>query len=210
MNEMLEKIKNADSKVQLVVLAIVVLLVIIIGFSSFNDGDSQNNSVSLNDSSESGELSEDGESMEKESDTNTNAAAAVTGLAQFTRVKIAALAGPVHEGDISGKKRSCDTVVMIDRNIPMTPAPLNGAMKELFRFNGDLDFVPGNFIKTQSNLSFSEAKIDNGVAKVYLEGEVGPLAGDCDNDRVKIQVEETALQFNTVKSVEVYLNGNLI
>lgn len=212
MNEIWQKMKNADSKVQLVVLAIVVLLVIIIGFNRF-DGDDSGRKISASDRKDLEgnvpiDLNNDGEVMDGDSVNNT--AGVVSGLAQFTNVKVALLAGPVFEGKVPGKKRSCDTVVMVNKNITRTPAPLGGALKEIFTSPLEADFSPGNFIATQDKLSFNEVRIENGVAKVFISGEMGPIAGDCDADRVKIQIEETAFQFSTVKSVEVYLNGEMI
>lgn len=127
-------------------------------------------------------------------------------------VKVALLdypeSGGTYERESDGKKRGCDRVVLVDRDVPRTEAPLAAALEELFaleQFN-----VGGwqNFIaKTNGTLSFDRATVEDGTASVYLTGELSGLAGVCDNPRAKIQIEETALQFPAVDSVAIYLNG---
>jgi hypothetical protein len=111
---------------------------------------------------------------------------------------------------LAGKNRGCDKVVLIERSVTPTTSPLNAALAELFSYKGVwpyTDTQPGNFISTQTSLSFDLATIENGVAKIYLRGETGPLAGVCDDPRLESQIQETALQFSTVTSVEIYING---
>jgi hypothetical protein len=58
----------------------------------------------------------------------------------------------------------------------------------------------------QSNLQVEKAEIINGAATVYLTGQLS-LGGVCDSPRVKAQLEKTALQFSTVKSVKFFVNN---
>jgi hypothetical protein len=46
----------------------------------------------------------------------------------------------------------------------------------------------------------------DGKATIKLSGSL-VLNGICDNPRVEAQIEQVALQFSTVKSVQVYLNN---
>ncbi|MBC7766933.1 hypothetical protein H7Y21_02995, partial [Arenimonas sp.] len=62
-------------------------------------------------------------------------------------------------------------------------------------------------ISSQKELFFDNVSTENGTAKIYLLGKIGPLNGVCDDPRLRIQLEETALQFPTVQKVEFYLNG---
>jgi hypothetical protein len=123
-------------------------------------------------------------------------------------VKIATLASDDYNGAITGEKQGCDIVRMIYRYIEPTPAILNATMKELFAYNQDFDYLPGNFISKQTELKFEKATLENGLAKIYLTGKV-IYGGVCDDPRLEIQVKETAKQFDTVKDVEIYLNGEL-
>ena len=99
---------------------------------------------------------------------------------------------------------------MIEIAITPTTAPLTAAMNELFSLNQDriTDGDWFHFIaRTNDTLTFDRAVVDEGTAYIYLEGELSGLAGVCDNPRARIQIEETALQFSTVDTVVLYLNG---
>ena len=81
----------------------------------------------------------------------------------------------------------------------------------LFNDSFDYGFPPANFISsTQKDLKFDSAIIENGVAKVFLSGKMNIEDKDCDEDRVIYQITETAKQFSTVKSVDIFLNGKKI
>jgi|GEM_PF-3089492 len=108
-----------------------------------------------------------------------------------------------------GKKLGCDAVNMVTRQIPRTEAPLTAALNLLF---AEPEGVPGgtayNFIpRTAATLQFDRAEIVNGVANIYVKGQLSGLAGICDDPRADIQIKETALQFPTVSSVQIYLNS---
>lgn len=125
------------------------------------------------------------------------------------KVKIALLGV---QTETSNKKnfRGCDVFELQERTVPYSTMPLNASLRELFS-KKDIwmpsELAPGNFITSQKELFFDKVNIQNGVARIYLIGKIGPLNGVCDNPRLRIQLEETALQFPTVKSVEFYLNG---
>jgi spore germination protein GerM len=112
-------------------------------------------------------------------------------------------------GEGTGKSRGCDTVTMVTRTIRYTPAPLTAALQELFAMpEGTQPSSEYNFIaRTKGTLTFDKVTITNGTANVYLTGELSGLAGVCDDPRAQIQIEETALQFPTVKNVQIFLNG---
>lgn len=108
-----------------------------------------------------------------------------------------------------GKKLGCDAVNMVTRTIPRTDAPLTAAMQLLFaepegEQGGEMySFLP----RTAATLQFDRAEVVDGVANIYLKGELSGLAGICDDPRADIQIKETALQFPTVSSVQIYLNS---
>jgi hypothetical protein len=104
-------------------------------------------------------------------------------------------------------------LAMPSRNVPYTVATLDAAMKELFAKREPWPYTetrPGNFITSQKNLFYQKSVIENGVAKIYLTGSVGPFGGVCDDPRLKIQIEQTTLQFQIVKTVETYINNQKI
>lgn len=133
------------------------------------------------------------------------------GFQMFEKTKIPLLVEVSDDLKIEGPKRGCDTVLMIERNIASTPAPLTSAYQELFSFKKDFDFYSANFLaKKHPNLKFREVKIENKIARVYLSGQMENLTNKCDSQRAQIQIEETALQYPTVEAVEIFLNGTQI
>lgn len=140
--------------------------------------------------------------------TTTNGGDVTTGTttAKTSQVRIALLDTT---GTGTGKSRGCDTVTMVTKTIPETTAPLTAALKALFTEpEGTQPSTQYNFIaRTKDTLHFDHATVENGVATIYLTGKLSGLAGVCDDPRAQIQLEETALQFATVKSVQLYLNG---
>lgn len=126
-------------------------------------------------------------------------------------VQVALLADPAGEGQneeaSGGPQRGCDRVVMVDRRVPRTGAPLTAALTELFSLERTTVDGLRHFIgETNETLAFDRATVQNGTASIYLTGELSGLGGVCDNPRARIQIEETALQFPTVDSVALYLN----
>jgi len=111
-------------------------------------------------------------------------------------------------GNGSGASRGCDNLVLEDYVIPTTQAPLTAALRKLFSIEDEQVGGSYNFIaRTRATLAFDRAAVEDGVASVWLSGSLSGLAGVCDDPRAKIQIEETALQFPTVQSVQLYLNG---
>lgn len=132
-------------------------------------------------------------------------------ISTSTSMKIkVALLGAQMETSNKDNFRGCDVVELQERNVPYSSMPLNAALRELFSKKDTWmpsELAPGNFISSQKELFFDKVSIENGTAKIYLLGKVGPLNGVCDDPRLRIQLEETSLQFPTVQKVEFYLNG---
>lgn len=136
---------------------------------------------------------------------NASSSEPVAGQPDTTQVRIALLDT---SGNGTGPSRGCDRLALTTRTIPATQAPLTAALQALFALESEQ--VDGNFnfiARTKGTLSFDKATVEGGVAKVYLKGSLSGLSGVCDDPRAKIQIEETALQFPTVQSVELYLDG---
>lgn len=113
-----------------------------------------------------------------------------------------------YEGKSSGPARGCDKLVFVEEQVPKTTIPLTVALKTLFGYTEAEVGGWNNFVaKVRSTLSFEKAEVVDGTAKIYLTGELTGLGGVCDDPRAKTQIEETALRFDTVDRVELYLNG---
>lgn len=135
-----------------------------------------------------------------DSDKNTN-----------EKIKLAILASPNLFDYKNHPVLGCDALVFAEAEIAKTPKVLNSTLDLLFKDDFDYGFPPANFIaSTQNKLEFDSAVIEKGIAKVFLKGEMIIEDGVCDKARVGYQITETAKQFPTVKSVEIYLNGNKI
>ena len=106
-----------------------------------------------------------------------------------------------------GKKIGCgDSLVSVTRPIKKTAAPLAAAIRELLT-TPEHSGTPAleNFWKGR-NLQVRSVTITNRTAIIRLTGEVF-VAGVCDEPRIEGQIEETAQQFPSVKSVRVFI-GN--
>jgi hypothetical protein len=122
------------------------------------------------------------------------------------RVKLFFVA--VNDNGVAGKKYGCDdSIVAVDRFIPITLAPLTAALRELFSMT-DRNYGSSGLYNAlyQSKLKIDSIAIVNTRATIHLSGSL-VLNGVCDNPRVQAQLEQIALQFPTVSSVAIFLNG---
>lgn len=100
-----------------------------------------------------------------------------------------------------------DQVVPVARDVPRTNAPLTAALNLLLsqksQYYGESGLYNALY---QSNLSVASITRNGSAWTINLAGTLR-LGGVCDNPRVKAQLEQTALQFSTVKSVRYFVNG---
>jgi hypothetical protein len=110
------------------------------------------------------------------------------------------------EGDIG-----CgDDVSAINVEIPPTQAPLPAAINELLSMKDRIDPETGLYNSLyRSNLSIQSIEITSGNTSIQLSGDF-LIDSDCDLPRVIAQIEQVALQFSEVTSVEVIINGSVI
>lgn len=124
----------------------------------------------------------------------------------FTRTNIYLIA--LEDMGQSGMEIGCgDSVVPVEVEIEPTIAPLTAALETLLnideRFYGQSGLYNALY---RSNLAVDRIDIMNGVASIYLVGQL-QVGGVCDEPRVRAQIEETALQYYTVDEVQIYVNG---
>jgi hypothetical protein len=122
------------------------------------------------------------------------------------RVKLYFIA--VNDNGVAGKKIGCnDSLVAVDRAIPATNAPHTAALNVLFSLT-DKDYGQSGLYNAlyQSKLKLDSAAIVSAKATINLSGSL-IQGGVCDSPRIQAQIEQVALQFSTVKSVAVFLNG---
>lgn len=122
------------------------------------------------------------------------------------KVKIYLIA--LEDNGKNGKKLATgDSLVGVEREIAPTLTPLQAALNELFLLK-TRDYGQSGLYNPlyQSDLQVESAAITDGKAVIRLTGNL-QLGGELDSPRVEAQIEETALQFSTVKDVEVFLNN---
>lgn len=102
-----------------------------------------------------------------------------------------------------------DAVVAVRRDVPQTQGVLRAAYEELLKTK-DRDIVVGSatYYNTiaQSDISLESVAIENGIATVRIKGELRS-GGVCDDPRIIAQLKETAEQFPTVRSSEIFINN---
>ncbi len=124
----------------------------------------------------------------------------------FSRVKIYLIA--INDAGKSGPQIGCgDSVIAVDREITPTNAPLKAALEALLSIHDQHYGQSGLYNALyQSNLRVQSVTINNGVARIALTGTF-QQGGVCDSPRIEAQLTSTALQFSTVKSAEITING---
>ena len=99
-----------------------------------------------------------------------------------------------------------DSAVPMTVVIPRTQGVLKAALEKLLSIKEQYYGESGLYNALyQSDLQLKSVTIDQGKAVIHLTGTV-MLGGVCDAPRVEAQIEQTALQFSTVSSVEVFIN----
>jgi hypothetical protein len=128
----------------------------------------------------------------------------VNGLFSQTYMYLIAL----EDAGQSGPQVGCnDSIVPVVIEIEPTGTPLTAAINRLLsvkeQFYGQSGLYNALY---QSNLILVSTTIVNREAIIYLTGEL-ILGGICDDPRLRAQLEYTALQYDTVDSVTIFLNG---
>lgn len=94
--------------------------------------------------------------------------------------------------------------------IPKTKGVLNATYEKLFSLAAESD-VPAdmimNYVALENQLSFDKVSLSKGTARVYLSGQI--LVSHCGIPAFRAQMEQAALQFDTVDTVEFYLNNKI-
>ena len=94
--------------------------------------------------------------------------------------------------------------------VPQTQRVMNATYEKLFSLAAVSD-VPSdmvrNYVATENQLTYESVALNSGIASVYLSGQI--LASHCAIPSFRAQMEQAALQFETVDRVEFYLNGNI-
>lgn len=129
---------------------------------------------------------------------------AVDGLFRRTNIYLIALGDNGQSGPLVGCQDSAVAVVV---EIEPTVAPMTAAIQRLLAEKRQFYGQSGLYnVFYQSDLRLDGINLVDGQATIALSGSL-TLSGVCDNPRVVAQLEQTALQYSTVNSVDIRLNG---
>lgn len=139
-------------------------------------------------------------------DTDDNPGTTDQGSPGVSKVKIFLIG--IDDNGASGKKIGAnDSAIPVLVDIEPTKAPLKAALTKLLSLNEQMYGQSGFYHSlNQSDLEVKSVIIDDGEAVIELTG-ILKLGGVLDNPRVKAQIEETALQFDSVNKVSVFIDG---
>lgn len=113
-----------------------------------------------------------------------------------------------NDNGASGDLIGCmDSVIPVEVQFAPTVAPMTAAYQSLLSVAAG-DYGQSGLVNTlgASSLTLQGVNIQNRQAIVQLSGTLS-IAGVCDVPRIQAQLERVALQFNTVDSVQVFING---
>ncbi|NMC51712.1 DUF333 domain-containing protein [Candidatus Kuenenbacteria bacterium] len=103
---------------------------------------------------------------------------------------------------------SCQKVFPIEREILKTPAVAEAAIKELLKGPSQAEKDNGYFSNIPEGVKIQKLTIEKGVAKVDFDKTLESAAGgSCRVSAVRAEITETLLQFSTVKSVVISIDG---
>jgi spore germination protein GerM len=112
----------------------------------------------------------------------------------------------LEDGGERGEEIGCgDSLVPVPVDVSPGVEPMQGVYEALLTETGQSERLYNALI--QSDLQVDGYQVENGEAIVALSGEF-QIGGACDVPRVRAQLEQTALQFEEVDSVEILINGD--
>lgn len=104
----------------------------------------------------------------------------------------------------------CDKVEPTFRRIPRTTTPLAAAINELLLGLDGVEARTGLTTSINSGVKLQRAVIEGGVAKLDFNDMLqAGVAGSCKVTAIRTQIEATALQFTSVRSVVISINGRV-
>ena len=126
-----------------------------------------------------------------------------SGTGQILKIYLVA----IDDNGASGPLIGCgDSLVAVDVQVPQTVAVLRAALNALLAIKSSMYGQSGLYSALyQSDLEIENLYIQNGVAFIYLKGEL-LQGGTCDSPRIDEQLKATALQFSTVQDVKIFIN----
>jgi len=102
----------------------------------------------------------------------------------------------------------CENVVAVSRTIPRTQQTARAAIEQLLSGPTASEQQAGYLTSINSGVRIQRLVIQNGVAEIdFNEALESGATGSCKVQAIRSQIEQTLLQFNTVQSVKISING---
>jgi hypothetical protein len=143
-------------------------------------------------------------SLTPQAPTATSIAASTnSGTGQILKIYLVA----IDDNGASGPLIGCgDSLVAVDVQVQPTVAVLRASLNALLAIKSSTYGQSGLYSALyQSDLEIENLFIQDGVAFIYLKGEL-LQGGTCDSPRIEEQLKATALQFSTVQEARIYIN----
>lgn len=104
----------------------------------------------------------------------------------------------------------CSNVYAVERRIARTDAPARRAVEELLEGPTGTEYDLGFFTSINSGVRINRLVIENGVAKVDFDQSIENNAGgSCKVASIRSEITKTLMQFSTVKSVIISVEGRV-
>lgn len=107
-----------------------------------------------------------------------------------------------------GSTDDCSLVYPLNRKIPYTQAVGRAALNELFNGITQEEKEDGYFTNLNTGIQIQSITIQNGIAKVDFNRKLQEgIGGSCKVTSIRAQIEKTLLQFPTVNTVIISIDG---
>ena len=103
---------------------------------------------------------------------------------------------------------SCQKVFPVDRGVSETKAVARAALDELLKGPTRQEILDGFFTSINSDVKIQKLTIENTVAKVDFDSSLEKnVGGSCRVAAIRNQITQTLLQFKTIQSVVISIDG---
>lgn len=104
--------------------------------------------------------------------------------------------------------QNCEVVVAAQRRIPRTQQTARAALEQLLQGPTVAESNQGLQTQINSGVAIQRLVVENGVAQVdFNEALDSGVAGSCRVQAIRAQITQTLLQFPTINSVQISVNG---
>ncbi|MDF2676914.1 MAG: hypothetical protein K0Q97_1227 [Bacillota bacterium] len=191
---------------------IIFVLLLAFGIAGCSDEKENEKQDVVEDVQKDMDVEEDGEAtIDKPTDEDANNSQANNENENYQITKTNIYLVAIEDNGKGGKKlETGDSLIPVELDITPSINPLEATLNNLLsikdQFYGESGLYNALY---QSNLTVDSTVIKDDIAEIRLSGNFA-LGGVMDGPRAKAQIEETAMQFDNVKSVNIYVDDKTI